>query len=134
MKIGFIGLNVTMPYKEKVFRLVDKLDGPSAIIKSVNTVKFSNNSGISMGFNTDVDGFIKSVEDKKFDWAGKQCLVIGAGGSARSTIYGMLKKKIKKIFVYNRTKKKVGEIIDNFKSIGSKRIKIQIGYYTGSTG
>ncbi len=123
-KLGFTGLNVTMPYKERVFRLVDKTDRSSAVIKSVNTVKFDKKKDISMGFNTDVDGFIKSVEDKKFNWAGKQCLVIGAGGSAKSTIYGMLKKKVEKIYVYNRTGEKVREIKRNFKNIGSEKIEI----------
>jgi len=123
-KLGFIGLNVTMPYKERIFGLVDKLDRPSEIIGSVNTVKFDKKSKISMGFNTDVDGFIKSLEDNGFNWTGKRCLVIGAGGSAKSTIYGMLKKKVAKIYVYNRTNRNVKEIIDNFKNIGSEKIEM----------
>lgn len=123
-RLGFTGLNVTMPYKEEVFDLVDKTDRASEVIKSVNTVKFNEKSGISTGFNTDVDGFIKSLEDKKFSWAGSKCLVIGAGGSAKSTIYVMLKKKIKDIYVYNRTGEKVGNIIRNFKDIGSEKIKM----------
>ncbi len=123
-KLGFIGLNVTMPYKEEVFRLVDKTDRASDIIKSVNTVKFDKKDGISIGFNTDVEGFIKSLEDKKFPWSGSRCLVIGAGGSAKSSIYGIIKKKVQDIYVYNRTKEKVKRIIKNFKGIGGKEIKI----------
>jgi shikimate dehydrogenase len=123
-KLGFTGFNVTMPYKESVFKLVDKTDSASAIIKSVNTVKFDRENNVSTGFNTDVDGFIKSVEDKKFDWSGKKCLVIGAGGSAKSTIYGMLKKEVEKIYVYNRTEEKVEEIINNYKNIGSEKIEM----------
>lgn len=123
-KLGFIGLNVTMPYKEEVFSLVDKTDRASDIIKSVNTVKFDKKDGISVGFNTDVDGFIKSLDDKKFPWSGSKCLVIGAGGSAKSSIYGILIKKVQDIYVYNRTKEKVKRIIKNFKDIGSKKIKI----------
>ena len=123
-KLGFAGLNVTMPFKEEVFKLVDKTDGPSSIIKSVNTVKFYPKERISRGFNTDVDGFIKSVDDSNFKWHEKQCLVIGAGGSAKSTIYGMLKKKVREIYVYSRTREKIYEIINNFKSMGSGRIKV----------
>jgi shikimate dehydrogenase len=123
-ELGLTGLNVTMPFKEEVYGLVDKTDRASEIIKSVNTVIFDVESGFSKGFNTDVDGFIKSLEDKDFNWAGSNCLVIGAGGSAKSTIYGMLIKKIKKIYVYNRTKDRVRDIIINFKDIGSDKIKI----------
>jgi shikimate dehydrogenase len=123
-KLGFMGLNITMPYKERVFGLVDRTDRASAVIKSVNTVKFDKKNDISIGYNTDVDGFIKSVEDKKFNWSGKRCLVIGAGGSAKSTIYGMIKKKVKKIYTYNRTGEKVREIIRNFKNTGSEKIEM----------
>ncbi len=123
-KLGFTGLNITMPYKEIIFRLVDKRDRASEVIKSVNTVKFDRENNLSYGFNTDVDGFVKSLEDKKFSISGKQCLVVGAGGAAKSTIYGMLIKKADKVYVYNRTNKKVSEIIDNFKDIGGEKIKM----------
>jgi shikimate dehydrogenase len=123
-KLGFMGLNVTMPYKEEVFKLIDRPDTVSSIIKSVNTVKFDQKDGTSMGFNTDAGGFIKSLDDKKFKWAGKQCLVIGAGGASRSSIYGILTKQVKKIYVYDKIKEKGAEIINNFKIIGSEKIEV----------
>lgn len=122
-KLGFMGLNVTMPYKGEVFKLVDKPDKVSSIIKSVNTVKFDQEQGISTGFNTDVEGFLRSLDKKKFKWTDSKCLIIGAGGAARGAIYGALQKRIKKIFVYNRTKEKVADIISDFKSVGSKKIE-----------
>jgi len=122
-KLGIFGLNVTMPYKEEVFKLIDNPDRVSSIIKSVNTVKFNQKENISEGFNTDVEGFLISMDKKKFKWTGSQCLVIGAGGAARSTIYGMLQKKIKKIFVYNRTAGKIADIIKDLKFEGSEKIK-----------
>ena len=126
-KLGFIGLNVTMPYKEEVFKLVDRPDRTSFTIKSVNTLRFNQKEGTSEGFNTDTQGFLKSLERKKFKWSGSECLVIGAGGAARSTIYGILQKKIKKIFVYNRTREKITDIIKDFKALGSERIEILTG-------
>ena len=122
-KLGFAGLNVTMPYKKEVFKLVDKADRISTAIKSVNTVKFDKKTGTSKGFNTDVPGFLCSLDKKKFNWSGSNCLVIGAGGAARGAIYGMLKKKVKEIWVYNRTKEKVNEIIRDLKNEGSNKIK-----------
>lgn len=122
-KLGFMGLNVTMPYKGEVFKLVDKPDKVSSIIKSVNTVKFDQEQGISTGFNTDVEGLLRSLDKKKFKWTDSKCLIIGAGGAARGAIYGALQKRIKKIFVYNRTKEKVADIISDFKSVGSKKIE-----------
>ena len=122
-KLGFSGLNVTMPYKKDVFKLVDEADRISTVIKSVNTVKFDKKTGTSKGFNTDVPGFLCSLDKKKFNWSGSCCLVIGAGGAARGAIYGILKKKVKEIWVYNRTKEKVNEIIRDLKKEGSNKIK-----------
>ncbi len=122
-KLGFLGLNVTMPYKNEVFNLVDRSDNISKSTKSVNTVKFDNERGTSTGFNTDVGGFLKSMDKKNFNWGRSSCLVIGAGGAARSVIFGMILKKVKKIWVYNRTKEKVDEIRENFKAAGSNIIE-----------
>jgi len=112
-----------MPYKREVFRLVNKADKISAAVKSVNTVKFDSKKEISTGFNTDVEGFLKSLDKKNFNWAKSQCLVVGAGGAARSAIYGMLIKKVKRIWVYNRTREKVTAIIRDFKTEGSNKIE-----------
>ena len=122
--LGFVGLNVTMPYKEGVYRMVEKLSNTSSITKSVNTVKFLEKSQMSVGYNTDVDGFIKSVEEKNFDWKDKICLVIGAGGVAKSAVYAILKKPIRKLFLYNRTRKRALEIINIFKDISGGKIEV----------
>ena len=127
-KLGISGLNVTMPYKEEVFKLTDNPDSVSSIIKSVNTVKFNQKEDISEGFNTDAGGFLISLDQKKFNWTGSLCLVIGAGGAARSAIYGLLQKKVKRIFVYNRTAEKITAIIKDLKSEGSEKIKALNGF------
>ena len=127
-KLGISGLNVTMPFKEEVFKLTDNPDRVSSIIKSVNTVKFNQKENISEGFNTDAGGFLISLNQKKFKWTGSQCLVIGAGGAARSAIYGLLQKKVKRIFVYNRTAEKITAIIKDLKSEGSEKIKALKGF------
>jgi shikimate dehydrogenase len=123
-KLGFLGLNVTMPYKNEVFKLVDKPDDISRTIKSVNTVKFDRKKKISEGYNTDVKGFIGSLEEKNFKWQQSSCLVIGAGGAARGAIYGLLKKKVRSICIYNRTVEKTNGIIKDLKNEGSDRIKV----------
>jgi len=122
--LGFVGLNVTMPYKEKIYKMVDKLDSTSSITKSVNTVKFEGEGRISEGFNTDVNGFLISLKDKKFKWEGKNCLVIGAGGAARSAVYGILKNPVRTLYLCNKTKKKALDILKIFKKISSDRIEV----------
>ncbi|MGM0365601.1 MAG: shikimate dehydrogenase [Actinomycetota bacterium] len=110
--MGFVGFNVTMPYKEEIFEMVDAADETSTGTRSVNTVKIT--SGSAEGFNTDVQGFVQAAEDKGWQWKGNS-LVIGAGGAARSSIYGLLKKPVNRIYVYNRTIEKAKNIKTLFK-------------------
>ncbi len=113
--LNFVGLNITMPYKEKVIDYVDFLDEPSTLIKAVNTISFQG--GISYGYNTDHEGFIRSLQDKEFVFKNASCLVIGAGGVAKSTIYALIRQKAKKIFLYNRTKKNALKTADIFTAL-----------------
>jgi len=100
--LSFVGLNVTMPFKEDVFKLVDTADEAATVFRAVNTVRFlpeDNNTAI--GYSTDGTGVIKSLEDKKFLWKGKKCLVLGAGGAAKSAVYSILQKPAEEIFVFD---------------------------------
>ncbi|MCE5329607.1 shikimate dehydrogenase [bacterium] len=119
-KMGFSGLNLTMPFKENVLNYLDELDEDAEFIKSVNTVKFGENK--TKGFNTDINGFIKSLDDADFKASGSGCLVIGAGGVAKSSVYALLKMNVGKIFLYDINIKKAQEI----KSIYDKKISDKI--------
>ncbi|MCJ7665581.1 MAG: shikimate dehydrogenase [Actinobacteria bacterium] len=123
-KLGVLGLNITMPFKEHICRLTDSVDPRSAIIGSVNTIKFNSGKRGSMGYNTDVDGFTRSLEENGFDWSGSKCLVIGAGGSAKSSVFALLEKPVKKVYIYNRTTIKAEEIRNSYPM--EKRIKIEV--------
>jgi len=116
--LNFAGLNITMPFKEEAFKLVDKNYGAAAFIKSINTVKFSNkNKNVhAYGFSTDGDGVIKSFVDKKISLDGKNCLVLGAGGAARSATFAILQKNIGKIFIYDIIYKKALQLAQDLKN------------------
>ena len=123
-RLGLIGLNITMPFKESAYRLADSKDTRSTAIGSVNTVKFDSSANTSKGFNTDVDGFVSSLEGSGFDWNSSRCLILGAGGSAKSSVFALMEKNIKTIFIYNRTTKKAEKIKNSYSK--EKRIKIEI--------
>ena len=74
------GFNVTIPYKAQVIDLLDELDPSAARYGSVNTVH--NRQGRLVGYNTDVVGFIKGLEQQGLAPKGRVC-VVGAGGVGR---------------------------------------------------
>ena len=91
------GINVTLPYKQKIVQFVDSLVNDAESTSSVNTV-YVNSSGLVVGENTDVFGlqaaYLKEVDDLK----NKKVLVIGAGGVSPSVILS-LKNLVLKIFL-----------------------------------
>jgi shikimate dehydrogenase len=101
---GYDGFNVTVPYKEKIIPLCDKIDGNAQQIGAVNTIIIEN--GKLVGRNTDAFGFIANLKAHHVDFKGKKALILGAGGAARAAIFGLLQEGIDKIWITNRTKEK----------------------------
>ena len=95
------GFNVTIPYKELVISFLDQVSPEAARIGAVNTVYQKKSRWL--GVNTDVYGFLKSLEsDAGFKIRGKKALVLGAGGASRAAVYGLAKSGAKTIWIYNR--------------------------------
>ena len=83
--------------------------------QSVNTI--SLNKGNLVGDNTDIDGFELSIRKLKYDVSEKTVLILGAGGVVPSIIFSLLRMKVSKIFLSNRTKEKANNIKEFFKEI-----------------
>lgn len=79
-KVGIRGFNLTMPNKNRIVSLMDKLSPAAQLIGAVNTVVHED--GILTGHNTDGIGFMRSLEDIQCDITGKTITVLGAGGAA----------------------------------------------------
>lgn len=99
--LGIKGLSVTVPYKQKVIPYLDGVSTEAEQVGAVNTIH--NNSGILKGYNTDVLGFGRNLEEEKVKIEGKKAIVLGAGGAARAVIYSLIRKDIQQITIYNRT-------------------------------
>lgn len=109
--MNFLGANVTVPYKETVIGLLDRLSEGAALAGAVNTIKVEGEELI--GYNTDGPGFIKSLyEEADFHLEGKRILIIGAGGAARGISLSLALEGAKEIRVVNRTQKRA-EILAN---------------------
>jgi len=85
------GLNVTKPYKETVLQYCDLLSSEAEAIQSVNTLIVEN--GNVKGYNTDIDGFEKLLEESGFESL-KPIYVFGNGGSSKSVAYVLNKKNL----------------------------------------
>ena len=106
---GYYGLNVTVPLKELAYKKASKLSDVSITTSAVNTLIFKN--GTLFGTNTDPVGFESSLQKDVIqkNISNKNCLVLGAGGSAKAIIYA-LNKLSAKISVCNRTHEKLKEL------------------------
>ena len=103
------GVNITFPYKVKVIKFLDEVEKSAQRVGAVNTIV--NNKGILTGYNTDVIGFKKSLqEDGKFAIKGDKAVILGAGGAARAVVYALLEEGIEEIYIFNRTPEKAEKI------------------------
>ena len=95
------GFNVTIPHKEAMIGLVDSLDPYAKKLGAINTVKVKD--GQLIGYNTDGQGFIKSLKRKNISVKDKSIVIIGAGGAARSIAVYIGLEGPKEIRIVNRT-------------------------------
>jgi len=113
------GVNITFPYKENAIKFLDEVEESARRIGAVNTIV--NNKGILIGYNTDVIGFKRSLqEDGKFIIKEKKVVILGAGGAARAVIYALLEEGIGEISIFNRTLEKAKKIKQNLSSFSPK--------------
>ncbi len=115
--MGFMGFNVTMPHKKTVIEYLDGLSEEAILADAVNTVKRDDDRLV--GHNTDGRGFIESLKiDADFLPEGKDALIIGAGGAARSVAISLAMSNVSSLTVVNRTSNKAkiltALIKDNF--------------------
>ena len=109
------GINVTVPFKNKVIKYLDKLSLEVETTDSVNTIYKSGNDII--GHNTDVAGFELGLRHSKINVLHKSILILGAGGVVPSIVYSLLSMGCKKIFLSNRTIGKAENIKKKFNEV-----------------
>ncbi|QQO15906.1 shikimate dehydrogenase [Bradyrhizobium diazoefficiens] len=98
---GFVGANVTIPHKEAVLALSTP-DARAKTVGAANTLWFAD--GELRSTNTDVEGFIGNLDASAPGWdKADEALVLGAGGSSRAVVFGLLERGIKRIHLANRT-------------------------------
>jgi shikimate dehydrogenase len=120
-KMGFVGVNVTVPYKEKVMDFADLVTDRAALIGSANTLIFRKDGKIHAD-NTDSYGFIQNLRQKAPDWNPKAgpAAILGAGGAARAVIAALVEVGVPEILISNRTKARAEKLKADF----GKRLRV----------
>ncbi|STX52786.1 shikimate 5-dehydrogenase [Legionella busanensis] len=111
---GGTGLNITLPFKERAFKMANQVTARCLKAKAANTLWMQGNQ--LWADNTDGVGLIKDLEHY-IDIADKDILLLGAGGAARGIIGPLLEASVKRLTIVNRTKEKLVAVANDFPSI-----------------
>jgi shikimate dehydrogenase len=116
---GGKGLNVTLPFKEDAFELVDECSKRAGHAGAVNTILVLDD-GRLRGDNTDGIGLVRDLtQNHGFDLHGKRILLIGAGGASRGILLPLLEQNPHEVVIANRTESKAVDLADIFSGQGS---------------
>jgi shikimate dehydrogenase len=114
----FLGANVTIPHKERVVPMVDRLTEEASATGAVNTI--TREGKRLVGHNTDVAGFKvaldKLVGRQKMP---KQAVILGAGGGARAVAYGLIREGFQRVIVFNRHLHRAEGLVKHFSRTAS---------------
>lgn len=119
------GFNLTMPNKNEMCKLCDKLSPASKISGAINTVV--NDNGVLTGYTTDGIGYMQSLKKSGHHIIGKKMTLLGAGGAATSILVQAALDGVKEISVFNNRSAsftRMEKVIDELKSVSDCQIHL----------
>ncbi len=118
---GFVGLNITFPFKQAVIAFLDDLSDGARSIGAVNTVSFKN--GRKIGYNTDVTGFAESVRQGLGSIAGQHVVQLGCGGAGSATAQALLELGVRLLSLFETDAARLDGLVAKLQSdFGKDRI------------
>ncbi|MEP1767255.1 MAG: shikimate dehydrogenase [Sulfitobacter sp.] len=116
-KMGFVGINVTAPHKEKVMEIADLITDRAILIGAANTLIFRKDGKIHAD-NTDGYGFLENLKSGAAHWDPRSgpAAILGAGGAARAVISSLLEAGVPEIRLSNRTRVRADQLHKDFGS------------------
>jgi shikimate dehydrogenase len=114
-KMGFVGVNVTIPHKEAVMNIADQITDRATLIGAANTLIFRPDGKIHAD-NTDGYGFITNLQQGAPDWdpSAGPAVVLGAGGAARAVVASLIEAGSPEILLTNRTRDRAEQLREDF--------------------
>ena len=131
-KMGFVGVNITIPHKETVLQVADLVTDRAALIGAANTLIFRKDGKIHAD-NTDGYGFLENLKVGAPTWNPKSgpAVVLGAGGASRAVVAALLEAGVPEILISNRTRIRAEILTKDF----GKRLQVvdwaQVGNVLG---
>jgi shikimate dehydrogenase len=109
---GFVGANVTIPHKERALVLTTP-DERARAVGAANTLWYDGD--LLRSTNTDIEGFINNLDASAPGWDKiEDALVLGAGGSSRAVVFGLIERGIKRVHLANRTLERAQALAKQF--------------------
>ena len=117
--LGLSGVNLTVPFKEKILPHLDRMTVAAEEAGAVNVV--INVDGILTGYNTDGEGFLSATRDEhNFEAKNKHCVLLGAGGASRAIAASLASAGADKITMLNRTASRAEQAVTALRAVNPK--------------
>ncbi len=147
-RMGFVGLNLTLPHKLLAVKMMDELDESARVWKAVNTVRFEGRAGQgewhplsefseppqevrSHGFNTDAEAISRALrEDLGMELTGVKVLLVGVGGAGRTAALKLAAERVAELHLVNRTRSKAEKVVREIRKRWPE-VKAALGYPAG---
>ncbi len=111
--LNLLGISVTVPHKETIIPFLDEVSKEALLSGAVNTVL--NRNGSLVGYNTDGEGYMKSLKnDTGFDPRGMTVLILGAGGACKGILASLAMRSPGRVFIANRTLSRASTLVKDF--------------------
>jgi shikimate dehydrogenase len=121
---GYVGANITIPHKERALKLTAP-DPRARAVGAANTLWYDGDTLCST--NTDIEGFVNNLDACAPGWdRATDALVLGAGGSSRAVIFGLIERGIERVHLANRTAGRAEALADAF---GVKGREFHVGIF-----
>lgn len=114
-RMGFVGVNITIPHKEEVMKIADQITDRATLIGAANTLIFRKDGKIHAD-NTDGYGFFENLRSGAPDWDPKSgpAVVMGAGGAARAVVASLTGAGVPEVLLTNRTRVRAEKLKEDF--------------------
>ncbi len=108
--LGIRGVNLTIPHKETAVKFMNELSEETKAVGAMNTILIKENH--MKGYNTDISGFLRSLEEEAgFIPEGQKAVMVGAGGAARAVSFGLAQSRLSGLVVVNKPFKMAEDLV-----------------------